>query len=163
MKKTPLQLVKEKFGSKENLIQEIQNLIKKSDFLIEKFNEEKGMASVSNKKLLKIHNTISLIKDKFGSREALITELLSLKNRIKDNGFKLRLEKWSLPRLFDYYNSTIKKSKDNVKAEKTTEKATKKVTKKAVKKTTKKEAKPETKTKAKTKTTKAKSESKTKE
>lgn len=109
MKKSPLQIVKERFGDKKSLVKEILSLTQKTDLLVERFNPQKGIERVSNKKLLRLYNIITDVKEKFGSRKKLIDEILQLENRIKDLDYRKRFEQWPLPRVYDYYKTVLKR------------------------------------------------------
>ena len=111
MKKTPLQKINDRFGSKEKLVSELKSMFDKGDLFIERLNAEKGLASVANAKLLKLYDTAQVVKEKFGTREKLIADLLDKLGRTKDVGLKERFENWGLPRLWDYHKSLSKKLK----------------------------------------------------
>lgn len=110
MKITPLQEVKEKFGSKENLIKELKSIFDKGELFEDRLNLDKGLQTVSNTKLLKLHKVASEVKERFTTRANLIGDLLKTMGRIKDEGLRSRFEKWGLPRLWDYYQSMAKRS-----------------------------------------------------
>ncbi len=111
MKKTPLQQVKEKFGSKENLVKELKKIFDAGDLFDNRLNVDKGMATVSNAKLLKLMQVAEEVKGRFSNRANLIEDMLKAMGRIKDEGMRTRLEKWTLPRLWDHYQSVVKKQK----------------------------------------------------
>jgi hypothetical protein len=71
--KTPLALVKEKFGDKAKLVEAVQKLAADDALWLSRTNEDKGLAHVSNAKLLRLHATFSEVKTKGHrlSREAL--------------------------------------------------------------------------------------------
>jgi hypothetical protein len=66
---------------------------------------------VSNTKLLRLHDTLSTVKDKFGSRAKLVDAVLALENRTKDTGLRARLEAYPVPRLHDLWKSLDKRAK----------------------------------------------------
>jgi hypothetical protein len=106
--KTPLARVKETFGDKEKLVAALEKLTG-DDLWVKRTNESKGLAHVSNAKLLKLHATFTEVKEKFGTREKLIDAILELEKRTKDAGYKQRLSAWPVPRLYDAYKSTAKR------------------------------------------------------
>jgi hypothetical protein len=110
MKKTPLQKINEKFGSKEKLVEELNALFSKGDLFIDRLNEDKGLACVANAKLIKLFDTAQAVKEKFSTRDQLIEDLLKKLNRSKDEGLKSKFENWGLPRLWDYYKSIERKA-----------------------------------------------------
>jgi hypothetical protein len=107
--KTPLALVKEKFGDKAKLVDALEKLTGE-DLWVSRTNKNKGLSHVSNAKLLRLHATFSEVKEKFGTREKLIDAVLDLEKRAKDMGLRQRLSEWPVPRLFDAYRSAAKRS-----------------------------------------------------
>ncbi len=110
MKKSPLALMKERFENKEGLVKAVRSLAT-GDLFIERVNKDKGLELISNAKLLKLHETLTSVQKQFGSRDKLVGEVLKLEKRVKDAGYKARLEKFSTPRLFDIYRSRAKSVK----------------------------------------------------
>lgn len=106
--KTPLQEVKDRFGSKEKLVKELKVLFEKGDLFDDRLNPDKGLMCVANAKLLKLHAIGNEVKEKFQTRENLTTEMLKILGREKDEGLKARFDKWGLPRLFDHYKGIAK-------------------------------------------------------
>ena len=106
--KSPLALVKEKFGDKEKLVQALEKLTAE-DLWVARTNKEKGLAHVSNSKLLRLFALFTEVKEKFGTREKLIDALLVLESRPKDQGLRQRYVAWPVPRLYDAYKSTAKR------------------------------------------------------
>ena len=108
MKKTPLQEVKERFGSKENLVKELKKMFDKGDLFENRLNLDKGLSMISNAKLLKLHKVAEEVRERFTTRANLVEDLLKTMNRVKDTGLRERFEKWGLPRLWDYYQNLSK-------------------------------------------------------
>jgi hypothetical protein len=108
--KSPLTLVKERFGDKEKLVAAVQALATK-DLWLDRVSEEKGLAHVSNQKLLKLHTALSAAKQQFGSRAKLVEAILGLENRAKDSGLKARLDGYSLPALLDTHRAATRRAK----------------------------------------------------
>jgi len=105
---TPLAIVKEKFGEKAKLVEALEKLT--GDALwVSRTNKDKGLAHVSNAKLLRLHATFTTVKEKFGTREKLIDAILDLEKRSKDTGLRQKLLEWPVPRLFDAYRSASKR------------------------------------------------------
>ena len=112
---TPLATVKEKFGEKAKLVEALEKLT--GDALwVSRTNKDKGLAHVSNAKLLRLHATFTTVKEKFGTREKLIDAILDLEKRSKDTGLRQKLLEWPVPRLFDAYRSAHKRSEAPAKA-----------------------------------------------
>jgi hypothetical protein len=109
MKITPLQEVKEKFGSKQDLVKELKAIFDKGDLFEDRLNLDKGLHMVSNAKLLKLHKVATEVKDRFTTRANMVDDLLKIMGRVKDEGLRSRFEKWGLPRLWDYYRAVAKR------------------------------------------------------
>jgi hypothetical protein len=139
--KTPFSIVKDQFGEKAKLVDALEKLTG-DDLWVSRTNKDKGLAHVSNAKLLRLHATFSAVKEKFGTREKLIDAILELEKRAKDAGYKQRLLAWPVPRLFDAYKSAAKRNAPKTPAKRTEAKAPVKAAAKApAKKTAKKSAK----------------------
>src|SRR5580658_3118251 len=106
--KSPLAQVKEAFGDKKKLVEAVEKFTGE-DLWLGRTNEKKGLAHVSNAKLLKLHATFSQVKERFGTRFKLIDAILALENRAKDEGFRTRLLAYPVPRLWDTYKSAHKR------------------------------------------------------
>jgi hypothetical protein len=137
--KTPLALVKDKFGDKAKLVEAVEAFVN-DDLWVSRTNKEKGLAHVSNAKLLRLHAIFTEVKQKFGTREKLIAAILDTEKRSKDEGFRQRLLAWPVPRLFDAYKSASKRNAPPVPKAKT------QAAKPVAKKTAKKSASPAKKT-----------------
>ncbi len=107
--KHPHATMKDKFGDKAKLVAELEKL-SKDDLWVARTNKDKGLAHVSNAKLLRLHATFSEVKEKFGTRDKLIASILDLSKRAKDEGYKASLSKFPVPRLYDLYKSTAKRN-----------------------------------------------------
>ncbi len=101
MKETPLAKVKRIYGSKEALVDAIlaSGLAKESD-------EDSGslkqrLLKASNKKLLRLSDTVKKVTDSYGSKERLVEALSSARNKAKDSDFVNKLQALSLTRLLD--------------------------------------------------------------
>lgn len=110
MKTSPLKAVSERFGDKQKLVSALERLIS-DELWLARVNDGKGLARVSNRKLLHLHDTLSRVKTEFGSRAKLIDAILGLMKRQKDAGLRGRLEKYPTPRLLDLHTSTARRSK----------------------------------------------------
>ena len=107
--KSPLALVKDKFGDKEKLVAAVEKFTK-DDLWVARVNESKGLAHVSNAKLLRLHAVFTEVKEKFGTRDKLVEAVLELEKRSKDTGLRQKLAAWPVPRLYDAYRSAAKRA-----------------------------------------------------
>jgi len=135
MKKSPLASTKERFESKDKLVQAVQKLATE-DLWLDRVNETKGLAKVSNQKLLRLHDLLTDAKKRFGSRQKLVDAILELAKRVKDKGYAARLGGYPLPQLLDLHG-TLSKTQRRAEA-----KAKGKPAKKAAPKAEKKAAAP---------------------
>jgi hypothetical protein len=108
MKTSPLKQVKDRFTTKEKAVSAVEKLA--TDKLwVDRLNEDKGLAHISNAQLLRLHDTLSQVQEKFGSRDALIDEIRKLERRVKDDGYRARLARFPTPRLWDHYRSVARR------------------------------------------------------
>ena len=103
MKKSPVVVVKERFASKDKLVEAVQKLAT-ADLWIDRVGT-KGLAKVSNQKLVKLHDSLTDAQKRFGSRDKLISAILELKKRTKDASYAAGLKKAPLPQLLDLHAS----------------------------------------------------------
>jgi hypothetical protein len=122
MKTPPLKAVKDRFGDKQKLVSAVKGLAT-DELWLKRVNDEKGLDSVSNAKLLRLHDTLTQVKKDFGSRAKLIESILTLSKRSKDAGLKSSLEKYPTPRLVDLQTSAARRAKAAPKAAKPAAKA----------------------------------------
>ena len=115
--KSPLAQVKETFGDKKKLVEAVKKFTGE-ELWIGRTNEKKGLAHVSNAKLLRLHATFSAVQEKFGTRAKLIDAILDVEKRAKDEGYKTRLSAFPVPRLWDLYKSASKRAGVKVAGEK---------------------------------------------
>lgn len=109
MANSPLSTLKDKFGEKSKLVSAIEEMTKGDELWVSRLNSNKGLAHVSNAKLLRLHATFTAVKEKFGTRAKLIDAIAEVEKR-KDDGFKTRLGAYPVPRLFDMWKSATKRA-----------------------------------------------------
>lgn len=110
MTSSPLKVVKDRFGDKEKLVAAVEKLAT-DELWLDRINSEKGLARVSNAKLLRLHDALSKTKEEFGSRGKLVEAILDLEKRTKDEGYKGRLSAYSTPRLLDLHRAAARRKK----------------------------------------------------
>ncbi|MFN2167858.1 MAG: hypothetical protein ACK2U9_16560 [Anaerolineae bacterium] len=110
MNKSPYQIVKERFKDKESLAKTVRELAS-GDLWIDRLNDGKGLEMVSNRKLLHLHDLLTRVKERFGTRGKLIDALLQQDKRVKDQGYRTRLEKYGTPRLWEMLQAGEKRAK----------------------------------------------------
>ncbi len=109
MSKSPLSIVKERFGddpkkAKQKLVAAVKKVAGK-DLWLDRLNQEKGLEHVSNAKLLHLEQVFQAIGKQVGSRDELIGEIAKLQGRDKDDDYKSRLAEESTPTLWDRYQA----------------------------------------------------------
>ena len=109
MSKSPLSIVKERFGddpkkAKEKLVAAVKKVAGK-DLWLDRLNEEKGLEHVSNGKLLHLEQVFEAVGKEVGSRDKLIGEIAKLQGRSKDEDYKARLGEESTPSLWDRFQA----------------------------------------------------------
>lgn len=95
---TPLHTVKEKFGSKEQLVGQLVGLVQKSDEETDSDLNERLMR-VSNRKLLVLHERETALKEKFGDRTKLVSALVLKQAGRADADLTAKLTQYSTGRL----------------------------------------------------------------
>ncbi|HEX2878880.1 MAG TPA: hypothetical protein VHO25_05025 [Polyangiaceae bacterium] len=106
----PASQVKERFGDKAKLLAALEKLTT-SELWLDRVSKAKSLKNVANSKLLKLHDTLSLLKKDFGSRAKLIDAILKAEKRSKDAGYKGKLESYPSPRLMDLHRALNKTSR----------------------------------------------------
>lgn len=102
-KSTPLQTVNEKFGSKEKLIEAVVSGLSGEDDLAAR------VATLSNKKLLRLKLVIDSVNDEFGSKDKLVEAIAGEKGQPKDKDYTEKLASYSLPKLLDMARAARKR------------------------------------------------------
>ena len=110
MANSPLQIVKDRFKDKASLISAVKGLMTdelwldtRRDGRSPRLNADKGLDSVSNAKLLRLHAVLSDVKKQFGTRAKLIEAVLGPAKRVKDGDLKTSLQRLPTPRLFEIF------------------------------------------------------------
>jgi hypothetical protein len=108
MSKSPLTIVKERFGddpkkAKEKLVAAVKKAAGK-DVWLDRVNESKGLQHASNKKLLHLEQVLLAVA-KVGSRDKLVDAIADARGLGKDDAYKTRLGEESTPALWDRYQS----------------------------------------------------------
>src|SRR5262245_59802529 len=111
MGQSPLQTVKQRWKSKEGLISELKALATPQLWNERRLNTDKGFESVSNKKLLHLHEVLTRVKKDFGTRAKLIDAIASEQRRAKDSDYKESLQRHSTPRLLEIYATAKRRNK----------------------------------------------------
>ena len=95
---TPLHTVKEKFGSKEQLVGQLVGLVQGQEGETETELNDRLMR-VSNRKLLVLHERENALKSQFGSRDKLVSALVEKQLGRSDADLQAKLSDYSTGRL----------------------------------------------------------------
>lgn len=109
MQKSPLAIVKERFGDKASLVKAIEGLATDSMW-IDRTNDSKGLSCVSNRKLLRLHQVLTDLQKEFGGRDALVQAIIDQEGRGKDGDFKNGLARMPTPKLYDRFRAGKKRA-----------------------------------------------------
>ena len=110
MKKSPLQQVKEQFGSKEALAQKLAPLLDRNedendgDFL-------RRLRTASNRQLLRLWAVEARVKADFGSKSGLVDRVVALKFGPGGNAeYRTKVARFKKTRLLDLHDSLAKRA-----------------------------------------------------
>jgi len=114
MAKSPLQQVKDRFGSKEALVAKVAELVEP---LQSESAEEhlRRLRNVANRKLLRLIELSDKVKAA-GGRAGLVAKVLELKAQGKDHEYSDKLKSLSLGKLTDLAGSLQRRAKATSKA-----------------------------------------------
>ena len=107
--KSPLSLVNETFGAKDKLVDKLVALLDRDEE--PKAELRKRLLVAANSKLLNLHRVATAVKERYGSREKLVSQAGSLLGHSKDKDFVSRLDNQSDARLLDLVTAAERKAK----------------------------------------------------
>jgi hypothetical protein len=105
----PAARVKQGHGGKEALAKAIAPLLAREDEDTDVIATR--LKTASNAQLLRLSRVADAVKQKWGSREALITALGNAEKKSKDKDYLAKLETFSLPKLFDLATSAERRAR----------------------------------------------------
>lgn len=107
-KKAPMDVVKERFGSKDKLIEAVAGLVGKDKDEVTELKD--SLRGAANSKLIRLHDMMTEIKDRFGGVDKLVEEILGKLNRAKDQDYRKSLLGKSPGRLLDIFRRVSRKA-----------------------------------------------------
>lgn len=113
MPQSPLQIVKERYGSKEALVAKVAELVEPQPGESTDAHKRR-LRNVANRKLLALVELGEKVKS-FGGRDALVGKVLTLKSQSKDNEYSDKLKTVALGRLVDMAGSLQRRSDGKTK------------------------------------------------
>lgn len=108
-KQTPLQIVKDRYGSKDKLIEAVTAVVEPHEGESAD-DHKKRLKHVSNAKLLHLLAMAEKAKA-LGGRDGMVGKILELKGQPKDDEYRTRLQRMSLARLVDLTQSLQRAAK----------------------------------------------------
>lgn len=110
---SPLQFVKEHYGSKDELVAKVAELVEPQEG--ESKDELKArLRNVANATLLHLVEVAEKVKE-LGGREAIAKRIMELKGHVKDHYFADKLKTYSLGRLLDTLRSAERRAAGKAK------------------------------------------------
>jgi hypothetical protein len=113
MVKSPLALVKEKFGSKEKLVEKLAAMVEPMEGET-RDDLKTRLRGVSNRKLLKLLAAEEKVQEIFGSKDKLVAEIVQLErpgSKKPDEDFRLALERKSKAELIALHAGAARRAK----------------------------------------------------
>ena len=111
VKETPLAKVKRLYGGKEQLVDAVVGMIDMAGTEESPAEFKVRLMAVSNKKLLRLHESLSEVKSKYGGKEQLVKALSQAHGRAKDGDYTRKLGTYSIHRLIDMMQSAQRSSR----------------------------------------------------
>lgn len=104
MKKTPLQLVKEQFGSRDELAKQLSSMVDKMHGDETTQQVKSRLMGLSNPRLLRLYRVEQTVREQYGDKEKLVAAILSQRSEAghaADESYKAKIESYSKARLLD--------------------------------------------------------------
>ena len=105
----PAGRVKQGHGGKEALAKALAPALARDDEDTDVIASR--LKTASNAQLLRLQRVVDAVKQKWGSREALITALSTTEKKAKDKDYVAKLGSFSLPKLFDLANAADRRAR----------------------------------------------------
>ncbi len=106
----PHQIVKGKYGSKENLVDQLTGKLERiQDETDEAFKAR--LLTVSNKKLLRLTTAADRVAGDFGTKDNLLDAIVGFKFSKPNADYRAKLAGYRITRLLDLHDSFKKRSK----------------------------------------------------
>ena len=105
----PAGRVKEGHGGKEALAKALAPTLAREDEDSDVIANR--LKTASNAQLLRLARVVDAVKQKWGSREALITAIGNAEKKSKDKDYLTKLDSFSLPKLYDLATSAERRAR----------------------------------------------------
>ncbi|RAL22245.1 hypothetical protein DL240_10350 [Lujinxingia litoralis] len=100
-KKTPMQRVKEEYGSKEALAEKVLGVLDRPEDEEAVAAFENNVKTMSNRKLLRLWDAHQLMTSKFGTKAKLVDAITNARFKGGNEDYARKLGTFTLPRLLD--------------------------------------------------------------
>ena len=100
-KQSPLEIVRDKHGSKEELAKKVFDLLDKPEDEDDAIDLEYRIQTMSNRKLLRLWDAHQLMDDKFGSKAELVDAVVSAKFPNGNEDYQAKVSTFTVPKLLD--------------------------------------------------------------
>jgi hypothetical protein len=104
MKKTPLQLVQETFGSREKLVDELVKTADRHPDDDSDAQTRSRLMGLSNSKLLRLIRVEQTVRERFGDRDKLVDHIIETRRaagHTADDAYRAKLDTYGKARLLD--------------------------------------------------------------
>ncbi|MEO1229368.1 MAG: hypothetical protein AAFZ18_10715 [Myxococcota bacterium] len=104
MKPTPLQIVKEKFGSREDLAGELAGMVDKMHGDESTDAVKSRLLGLSNPKLLRLYRVEQTVREQYGDKDKLVEHLIETRRNAghtADDTFREKISAYTKARLLD--------------------------------------------------------------
>jgi hypothetical protein len=108
-KETPLQAMKRLYGNKEKLVDAVVQAARDAGDDVSELKDR--LATLSNRKLLRLAEVSKAVKEKYGSRDKLVEALGKAVGKVKDSDYLEKLRTLPMPRLLDMVRSAERRAK----------------------------------------------------
>ncbi|MDO9019558.1 MAG: hypothetical protein Q8S73_21225 [Deltaproteobacteria bacterium] len=98
-------------GSKSELVSKVQALATDALWINRFADKDNGWARLSNRQLIRLHDLLTEVGQRFASRAELIAAIATSEGHGKDNDYKTSLERHPLPRLWDQLKSAERRAR----------------------------------------------------
>ena len=112
-KKSPMARMKDEHKDKETLVDRLVDLADRGDEEKDQFKAR--MLGISNKKLLRLLDSLVEIKQKLGGKDKVVEAIASAVKKAKDKDYVAKLAKLTPPRLIALYRTVTAKAKSSAK------------------------------------------------
>lgn len=104
MKPTPLQIVKEKFGSRAELASQLAGMVDRTHGDESESETKSRLMGLSNPKLLRLYRVEQTVREQYGDKEKLVDHIIKTRQdagHTADEAYRAKIEAFSKARLLD--------------------------------------------------------------